>query len=44
LDFYSKGSLSAAIRAWRRALALEPDNEKLQRYIKKAETEIDRIR
>lgn len=44
LDFYSKGSLSAAIRVWRRALALEPDNEKLQRYIKKAETEIDRVR
>jgi tetratricopeptide (TPR) repeat protein len=44
LDFYSKGSLSAAIRAWRRALALEPGNEKLQRYIEKAETEIDRIR
>lgn len=44
LDFYSKGSLSAAIRVWRRALAIEPDNEKLQRYIKKAETEIDQIR
>lgn len=44
LDFYSKGSLSAALRVWRRALALEPGNEKLQRYIKKAETEIDQIR
>lgn len=44
LDFYSKGSLSAAIRVWRRALELEPGNEKLQRYIKKAETEIDQIR
>lgn len=44
LDFYSKGSLSAAIRTWRRALEFEPDNEKLQRYIKKAETEIDQIR
>jgi tetratricopeptide (TPR) repeat protein len=44
LDFYSQGSLSAAIRVWRRALALEPDNEKLKRYINKAETEIDQIR
>ena len=44
LDFYSKGSLSAAIRVWRRALEFEPDNEKLQRYVKKAETEIDQIR
>jgi tetratricopeptide (TPR) repeat protein len=44
LDFYSKGSLSAAIRVWRRGLELEPGNEKLQRYIKKAETEIDQIR
>jgi tetratricopeptide (TPR) repeat protein len=44
LDFYSKGSLSAAIRTWRRGLEFEPDNEKLKRYIKKAETEIDQIR
>ena len=44
LDFYSKGSLSAAIRVWRRGLALDPGNEKLQRYIKKAEFEIDQIR
>ena len=44
LDFYSKGSLSAAIRVWSRGLALEPGNEKLQRYIKKAEFEIDQIR
>jgi tetratricopeptide (TPR) repeat protein len=44
LDFYSQGSLSAALRVWRQALALEPDNEKLRRYIKKAQTEIDQIR
>jgi hypothetical protein len=44
LDFYSKGSLSAAIRVWSRGLALDPGNEKLQRYIKKAEFEIDQIR
>lgn len=44
LDFYSKGSLSAAIRVWNRGLELAPGNEKLQRYIKKAEFEIDQIR
>ena len=44
LDFFSKGSLSAAIRVWRRGLELDPGNEKLQRYIKKAEFEIDQIR
>jgi len=44
LDFYSKGSLSAAIRVWTRGLELSPGNEKLQRYIKKAEFEIDQIR
>jgi len=44
LDFYSRGSLAAAIRVWQQALALDPGNEKLQRYIKKAETEIDQIR
>jgi tetratricopeptide (TPR) repeat protein len=44
LDFYSKGSLAAAIRAWSRGLALDPENEKLKRYVKKAEFEIDQIR
>ena len=44
LDFYSKGSLSAALRSWRRALSYDPGNVKIQRYIKKAETEIDQIR
>jgi tetratricopeptide (TPR) repeat protein len=44
LDLYSRGSLAAALRVWQQALALEPGNEKLQRYIKKAETEIDQIR
>lgn len=44
LDFYSKGSLSAALRAWRRALSYDPGNVKIQRYINKAETEIDQIR
>jgi tetratricopeptide (TPR) repeat protein len=44
LDFYSKGSLSAALRSWRRALSYDPGNAKVQRYIKKAETEIDQIR
>jgi tetratricopeptide (TPR) repeat protein len=44
LDFFSKGSLSAAIRVWSRGLELDPGNEKLQRYIKKAEFEIDQIR
>jgi len=44
LDFYSQGSLAAALRVWRRARALEPGNEKVKRYIKKAEREIDQIR
>ncbi len=44
LDFYSKGSLSAALRAWRGGLALDPGNEKLKRYITKAEAEMDQIR
>jgi hypothetical protein len=44
LDFYSKGSLSAAIRVWSKGLALDPGNDKLQRYIYKAEVEIEQIR
>jgi tetratricopeptide (TPR) repeat protein len=44
LDFYSKGSLAAALRVWEKALALDPENEKLKRYINKAEIEIDQIR
>ena len=44
LDFYSKGSLAAALRVWRRALSYDPGNEKVRRYIKKAEGEIDQIR
>lgn len=44
LDFYSKGSLAAAIRVWAKGLALDPGNEKLQRYIYKAEVEIEQIR
>lgn len=44
LDFYSRGSLAAAIRVWGLALEIEPGNEKLKRYIKKAETEINQIR
>ncbi len=44
LDFYSKGSLAAALKVWEKALALDPGNEKLKRYINKAEIEIDQIR
>jgi tetratricopeptide (TPR) repeat protein len=40
LDLYSKGSAGAALNAWRRAAALDPGNEKAQRYIKRAESEI----
>ncbi len=40
LDLYSKGSAAAALKAWRRAVALDPGNEKAQRYIKRAESEI----
>jgi tetratricopeptide (TPR) repeat protein len=40
LDLYSKGSAAAALKAWRRAAALDPGNEKAQRYIKRAESEI----
>jgi tetratricopeptide (TPR) repeat protein len=44
LDFYSKGSLSAALRVWRRGLAYDPGNDKIKRYIAKAEAEINQIR
>lgn len=40
LDLYSKGSAAAALKAWRRAAALDPGNEKAKRYIKRAESEI----
>ncbi len=40
LDLYSKGSAAAALKAWRRAAALDPGNDKAQRYIKRAESEI----
>jgi len=44
LDYYSKGSLNAAVRSWQRGLALDPGNEKLKRYIAKAQAEMDQIR
>jgi len=44
LDFYSQGSLSAALRVWRRALTYDPGNDKIKRYIAKAEAEMAQIR
>ncbi len=40
LDLYSKGSSLAALKAWKRALAVDPTNAKANRYIKKVEAEI----
>jgi tetratricopeptide (TPR) repeat protein len=40
LEYYSKGALSSALQSWRRAQALDPGNAKANRYIKKAEREI----
>lgn len=40
LDLYSKGQLSAALKAWRRALAYDPANAKAKRYVKRVESEI----
>lgn len=44
LDYYARGSLNAAIRSWNRGLTYDPNNEKLKRYINKAQTELDQIR
>jgi tetratricopeptide (TPR) repeat protein len=40
LDLYSKGSSLAALKAWKRALAVDPTSAKANRYIKKVEAEI----
>ena len=40
LEFYSKGQVSSALRAWRQASALDPGNAKAKRYIERAEAEI----
>ncbi len=40
LDLYSKGSSLAALKAWKRALAIDPTNAKAKRYIAKVEAEI----
>lgn len=39
LDLYSKGSSLAALKAWKRALAIDPTNAKAKRYISKVEAE-----
>jgi tetratricopeptide (TPR) repeat protein len=41
LDSYSNGELSAALKSWRRALAFDPGNAKIQRYVKRAESELE---
>lgn len=41
LDSYSNGELSAALTSWRRALAFDPGNAKIQRYVKRAESELE---
>jgi tetratricopeptide (TPR) repeat protein len=40
LDSYSNGELKAALTSWRRALAFDPGNAKIQRYVKRAESEL----
>ncbi|HUU55744.1 MAG TPA: tetratricopeptide repeat protein [bacterium] len=40
LEFYSKGQVSSALKAWRQAAALDPGNAKAKRYIERAEAEI----
>lgn len=40
LDLYSRGKLSAALKAWRRALIYDPGNAKVKRYIKRVEGEL----
>ena len=39
LDLYSKGSSLAALKTWKRALAIDPTNAKAKRYIAKVEAE-----
>lgn len=39
LDLYSKGSSLAALKTWKRALAIDPTNAKAKRYISKVEAE-----
>jgi tetratricopeptide (TPR) repeat protein len=41
LDSYSNGELRAALTSWRRALAFDPGNAKIQRYVKRAESELE---
>jgi tetratricopeptide (TPR) repeat protein len=40
LEFYSKGQVSSALKAWRQASAFDPGNAKAKRYIERAEAEI----
>jgi tetratricopeptide (TPR) repeat protein len=40
LDLYSKGSSAAALKVWKRALAIDPNNAKAKRYIAKVEAEV----
>ena len=40
LDFYSRGELTAALKALRRALIYDPGNAKVKRYIKRVEGEL----
>lgn len=40
LDLYSRGKLTAALKAWRRALIYDPGNAKVKRYIKRVEGEL----
>ncbi len=40
LDLYSRGQLTAALKAWRRALIYDPGNAKATRYIERVEGEL----
>ncbi len=41
LDLYSRGRLSSALKAWRRALVYDPGNAKAKRYIERVEGELE---
>ena len=44
MNYYSDQNYAAAIRTWERALAVDPDNDKVKRYIQKANEIVDSLR
>jgi tetratricopeptide (TPR) repeat protein len=43
MSYYSSGRYDEAIDSWQRALSIEPDNSKAQRYLRKAVEEKSRL-